>query len=122
MRFNMWLQAIASGPKGRWRVPERKPVSSPTQWEDIDTVGDNARFAMTRTNAGITGLVSLVCLALIVLGNGELRALSLMGFIFAGGVFLPTAIGLRNSVRRIKSDRGLVPGDPYRVEGVDPRG
>lgn len=83
-------------------------------------MGDNARLVMTRTNAAVTGLVSLCCLLLMLIGEGELRALSLMGFIFAGGVFVPTVIGFRNTVRRIAAGRGLVPGDPYRVEGVAP--
>lgn len=85
-------------------------------------MGDNARFVMARSIAGVTGLVALACFALMVLAQGELRALAFMGFIFSGGVFLPTAIGLRNTVRRIAAGRGLVPGDPYRVEGVDPAG
>lgn len=83
-------------------------------------MGDNIRLEMVRATAGVMGLVTLACFVLIIFGANGLRGVALMGFIFAGGIFLPTLIGLRNTIRRIAAGRGLVPGDPYRVEGVDP--
>lgn len=109
--------------KGLFRglsVPDRPAASPPRRYEDIDTWGDEARFEAVRWHVLILSVIVLASVVLIVVGDSSLRAVAIMGVLFFGGVLVASSVGLRNTVRRMRAGRGLVPGDPYRLEGIDP--
>lgn len=107
-------------PLKRQRVPHRPPLKKVGPYENVDSVGDNARLRLARWNALVFATATVFCLVLVIVGEGGLRVLGVMGMIFGLGVLIPTIKGLRNTLKRMRTGRGLVPGDPYRVEGVDP--
>lgn len=82
-------------------------------------MGDRARLLGVRPLVLFSAALTLVSCLALVFGVGVVRALGLVGLFSSVGVLAPTLVIFRNTVRRISSGRGLVPGDPHRLEGVD---
>jgi len=112
------IDALARPRSSQWRVVERQPLAERERWEDLDHMGDNVRLPWVRNNVLVTGFLTLSCCAVILFGEGNLRAMGLLGLFLSLGAFVPSFVGFMNTIRRISSGRGLVTGDPYRVEGV----
>lgn len=105
----------------RWHVPDRAPARDIGPYEGPDPVGDNYRVVTGLTQASGFGIITLVSLVLMAVGDQQMRGLAILGLLT--GLFMTISMGTlaRNAIRRIERGRGLVRGDPLRQEGVDPR-
>lgn len=105
----------------RWHVPDRAPARDIGPYEGPDPVGDNYRVVTGVTQASGFGILTLISLVLMVVGDQQMKGLAILGLLT--GLFMTISMGTlaRNAIGRIERGRGLVRGDPLRHEGVDPR-
>lgn len=84
-------------------------------------MGDNYRVVTGVTQASGFGILTLISLVLMVVGDQQMKGLAILGLLT--GLFMTISMGTlaRNAIGRIERGRGLVRGDPLRHEGVDPR-
>lgn len=103
----------------RFQLPDRPPVPL-GQWEEVDPYGDAYRLKLgRRLTIGLT-LTALVFAGLMIIGDRQVR-MAVGGLLGLNVAFLVGVVaGWVRITRRLTRGRGLVAGDPYRPEGIDP--
>lgn len=103
----------------KFPLPDRAPVPA-DKWEEVDPYGDAHRLKLgVRLTAGLS-LATVACLALIAIGDRQLR-LALAGVLVILVVcMIGVVVGWVRILKRLARGRGLVAGDPFRPEGIDP--
>lgn len=105
----------------KFPLPDRAPVPA-DKWEEVDPYGDAHRLKLgIRLTVGLS-VATVVCLVLIAIGDRQLR-LALAGVLVILVVcMIGVVVGWVRILKRLARGRGLVAGDPFRPEGIDPNG
>lgn len=96
----------------------RRRPRQPGRWEDVDALGDELRISLiSRWIVGF-GIVVAISLVLIIFGDSTLRVLGVVALCFSAVMLMPLIWSATSSRRRMREGRALVPGDPYRPDGI----
>lgn len=115
------LRRLSKAPANGGRGPASPGRGSPQpvgRWEDVDPLGDEDRLAGIRKWLYRLGSVAGVSLVLVVVGDKTLRVLGAVSLAFCIVMIIPLVQSALSSRKRIREGKGLVPGDPYRPEGI----
>lgn len=106
---------------GALMTPDRasdRPPAPVGRWEDVDRVGDDFRLARGKKLLVLSGVAVLVSVALLIVGDSTIRVFGGVGLAWSLLAFVPAVFIVSKARNRIRAGRGLVPGDPYRPDGV----
>lgn len=90
------------------------------RWEITDETGDARRYLLAKQVTPIFAAGTLAASALVLFGEGGLRLFGWTQLAILGLGLIFTLIGRRTIRKRLDSGRGLLPGDPFRKEGISP--
>lgn len=115
-RRMLGYRSEGSGSDTSHQFPRSAQRSS--HWEDVDPLGDEARLLGLKRWIWGFCVVSALSLVLIVVGDSTVRVFGSVVLCFSLVMLIPLMSSARSSRRRVREGRALVPGDPYRPEGI----